>query len=167
MSEICPRLGVKAMVVRDGAVLMNRSRVRSADGVEREVFDLPGGGHQWGETQEQALVRECLEEVGARVIVHGVACVYECLTRAVDDSEPSRDGLVAHQVNVAFWCGLAPGEEPSIGPVPDGAQLGTSWLPILELDRFEVWPREIADWLMADPSIGPTGLGPIDLPGGL
>ncbi|UEJ81749.1 NUDIX domain-containing protein [Brachybacterium halotolerans subsp. kimchii] len=153
-----PRVGVKALILRDGAILMNRSDV---DG--HEVFDLPGGGQEYGETQAEALVRECAEEIGARVRVHGVACVWEFLTEI---GGFRREQIpLSHQLNVGFWCGLEPGEEPRAEATTemDAWQVGTSWLPVDQLDRFDVRPRAIADWLQADPSIRPVGLGPVEL----
>lgn len=150
-----PRLGVRAAVVRDGAILMNR--YRGADG--REVHDLPGGGQDHGETQDEALVRECLEETGARVRPYGLAVMYESMVRrAARSGEELR---LFHQLNVVRWCGLEPGEEPTLGPAPDGDQLGVVWLPIAELDRHEVVPRELAAWLMSDPSARPTWIGTV------
>ena len=68
-----PRIGVKALVVRDGHVLMNE--VRTARG--EVLFGPPGGGQEHGESQAEALVRECREEIGAGIEVFQGACVYE------------------------------------------------------------------------------------------
>jgi 8-oxo-dGTP diphosphatase len=153
-----PRAAVKAVIVRDGAVLMNRS----SDG-DHEIFDLPGGGQEWGETQPDALVRECEEEIGARVKVFGIACVYEFLTTV--DAFHTEPIAFAHQLNVAYWCGLPRGVEPdpSAATGADDFQVGTAWLPINDLDRYDVRPRALADWLRADPSIRPVSLGAVDL----
>lgn len=153
-----PRVGVKALILRDGAILMNRSEVDGHD-----VFDLPGGGQEYGETQAEALARECAEEIGARVRVHGVACIWEFLTEV---GGFRREQIpLSHQLNVGFWCGLEPGQEPraEASSGMDTWQVGTSWLPVDQLDRFDVRPRAIADWLQADPSIRPVGLGPVEL----
>lgn len=150
-----PRIGVRAAVVRDGRILANR--YRGEDGAD--VFDLPGGGQEHGETQDEALVREVREETGARVQVYGVACLYEVITEV-----GMRTGEVIepfHQLNVVRWCGLPDGEEPGLGEVPDGNQLGIAWLPIDELDRWDLRPRELAQWLRDDPSSRPTWIGTI------
>lgn len=147
-----PRIGVRAAVVRDGEILLNRYR-----GPDGDLFDLPGGGQEHGETQDDALVREVLEETGARVRPYGLACSYEVMLReAARTGSPIR---LFHQLNIVRWCGLEPGEEPSLGPAPDGRQIGVAWLPIAELDRHDVRPRELAQWLMGDPSVRPTWIG--------
>lgn len=147
-----PRVGVRAAVVRDGAILMNHYRTAEGD-----VYDLPGGGQDHGETQDDALVRECLEETGARVRPYGLACAYELMT----DRGLRTGAAIApfHQLNVVRWCGLERGEEPGLGTTPDAHQLGVAWLPVERLCEFDVRPREIAAWLMSDPSIRPTWIG--------
>lgn len=154
-----PRVAVKALIVRDGHVLMNR--VLTADG--SVLHGPPGGGQEHGEDQVTALQRECLEEIGAPVEVHQVACVYE-----VQSTTRLRDGArIApfHQVNVAYWCGLAPGREPSVGSDPDPDQVGTDWLPIGRLDEYDVRPLGLSQWLESDPSCRPVGLGTLSLGG--
>lgn len=152
-----PRLAVKALIMRDGHVLMNR--VIAADGTV--LHGPPGGGQEHGEDQVTALQRECREEIGAEIQVHQVACVYEVRTE-----QRLRDGASIppfHQVNVAYWCGLAEGEEPGPGSAPDPGQEGADWLPIGRLDEYEVHPPGLAQWLEADPSSRPVGLGVLPL----
>ena len=52
------RYSIKAVIIRDGKLL-----VESCDYGRGRFCKLPGGGHQWGETMEQALIRECREEL--------------------------------------------------------------------------------------------------------
>lgn len=152
-----PRVAVKALIVRDGHVLMNR--VVTSDG--EVLYGPPGGGQDHGEDQVAALIRECREEIGAEVEVHQVACVYEVISdlRLLDSSRID----LFHQVNVAYWCGLAEGHEPGVGSAPDPGQEGTDWLPIGRLDQFEIHPPGLAQWLDSDPSSRPVGLGPLPL----
>jgi 8-oxo-dGTP diphosphatase len=153
-----PRSGVKALILREGRILMNRSDVDGHD-----VYDLPGGGQGYGETQAEALVRECAEEIGVRVRVHGIACIWEFLTRT--DGFRREPTPLTHQLNVGFWCGLEPGEEPrpEASSEMDTWQVGTSWLPVDDLESYDVRPRAVADWLQADPSIRPVGLEVVEL----
>lgn len=146
-----PRSGVRAAIVREGQVLLNE--------YTGGVLDLPGGGQEHGEDLVSALRRECREEIGADVEVHTLAMVYEILAdRALRSGDPIP---LFHQVNLVFWCGLAPGQEPRLGDAPDGDQVGCRWVPIAELDRHDVLPREVADWLMSDPSARRPWLGTV------
>ena len=148
-----PRLGVKALIIRDRQVLMNRYR----DPEGEAVFALPGGGQEHGEDQVAAMIRECSEEIGARVEVHQAACLFEIM-------RPRRtvgDAVIPpfHQVNVAYWCGLAEGEEPGEGTEPDSGQAGTAWLALDRLGEHVVHPPELARWLEQDPGSRPFSLG--------
>ncbi|MFC7464989.1 NUDIX domain-containing protein [Brachybacterium sp. GCM10030252] len=138
-----PRLGVKALIVRDAHVLMNH--YIDPDG--SDVYAPPGGGQEHGEDQVSALIRECREEIGALVEVHQLACLYELLIPPF------------HQVSVAYWAGLAEGEEPGIGTEPDPGQVGTAWLPLDRLAEYRFHPVELARWLESDPSSRPVSLG--------
>ena len=58
-----PHLAVSAAIVRDGHVLL----VRRARAPAHGLLTLPGGGVEAGETLEQALIREVLEETSLTV----------------------------------------------------------------------------------------------------
>lgn len=147
-----PRVGVKAIIVRDGQVLMNR--YQAPDGTLSH--ELPGGGQEHGETQAEALVRECAEEIGARVEVGELACVFEFMAeRTARDDRPIP---LFHQVNVAYWCALAPGEEPRLGPGADRLQTGVDWLPLERLDGHDVRPANLVTWLRTPPDERPRTL---------
>lgn len=62
------RQRVAALIVSEGRVLMVRERNRDAQGRHRgaEIWTLPGGGVDEGESLEDAVRREVAEEVGLR-----------------------------------------------------------------------------------------------------
>lgn len=169
------RVGVKALIYRDGHILFNeygypdddaRSPLvgddippaDSATNTSRSVFALPGGGQEHGESQVDALKRECLEEVGVRVRVFDLACTFELISTRVGTHRAAR-GDVFHQLNSAFWCQLEPGEEPSVGADADNFQIGVRWLPLERLHEYAVRPREVAQWLQANASNRPRTIG--------
>jgi len=64
-SDRVPRVGVGAVIVRDGALLMvERGRPPRAG-----EWAIPGGKVRWGEQLEDAVAREVLEETGLIVEV--------------------------------------------------------------------------------------------------
>lgn len=55
------RIGVYGVAVEDNKILL----ITQEEGGYRNKFDLPGGGIEFGESVEEALRREFLEELGA------------------------------------------------------------------------------------------------------
>src|SRR5919112_1549738 len=66
MRTSSPRVIVAAVIVVDGRVLACE---RSAPPEVAGRWEFPGGKVEPGETDEEALVRECVEELGVRVAV--------------------------------------------------------------------------------------------------
>jgi 8-oxo-dGTP diphosphatase len=60
-----PAVGVGAVAVHDGAVLL----VRRGKGPAAGEWSVPGGHVEMGETLHEAIVREVLEETGLEVVV--------------------------------------------------------------------------------------------------
>lgn len=69
-----PERGVKHTRIIARAILMNEQGLFAVHRIERDdsfgpytYYETPGGGVDEGETVEQGLIRECLEETGYRV----------------------------------------------------------------------------------------------------
>lgn len=61
---------IELMTARDaarGVVVDTDGNVALLDNVKRKYFSVPGGGVEFGETTEEALVRECKEEIACDV----------------------------------------------------------------------------------------------------
>jgi 8-oxo-dGTP pyrophosphatase MutT (NUDIX family) len=58
--EISWRVSVYAVIIRDGQLLCIKNK-------KEELFDLIGGGIEFGENLEEAMYREGLEEAGAKI----------------------------------------------------------------------------------------------------
>ena len=67
------RSGAKAIIIKDGRVLLNRCR--HEDGTI--YYDLPGGGQHPYESLEDAVRREVMEETGFEVSVLRFAALAE------------------------------------------------------------------------------------------
>jgi 8-oxo-dGTP diphosphatase len=67
-SGASPRIGVAAIVVRDGLVLVGR-RLGGSHGHNRWQF--PGGHLEWGESIAHCALREVAEETGLEAVVTG------------------------------------------------------------------------------------------------
>jgi 8-oxo-dGTP diphosphatase len=109
-----PTVGVSAVVLRDGQVLLTKRE-------DFEVWCLPGGEVDEGESLAEAAVREVREETGLEVRLTGLVGLY---------SRPARSNHV-----VAFAAEPI-GGEPRLHPVET---IGVDFLPVDALPEPLIW----------------------------
>ena len=156
MESIVPpiRNTARALILQDNNILLLRK-----DGYEQgERFALPGGGQDLGETLEQALHRECLEEIGSRIEIHDLVYVADCFKPR--DTPP---GSTRHLVEFLFACTVPDDYIPKNGHHPDKHQVEVVWASLDKLAGMSLYPRSLGQHL-ADSSAnsGPVYLGTID-----
>jgi 8-oxo-dGTP diphosphatase len=95
-----PIIGVGAVVIDSGKVLLVR---RGQEPLKGE-WSLPGGALELGETLQQGVVREVLEETGLTVVPGGIV---EVLDRITQDELSGR--IRYHYVLVDFLCRVTGG----------------------------------------------------------
>jgi len=150
MQEI--RLSVKAIIIRDGRVLV--LRCRDQDGA---WYALPGGGQVAGETLDQCLRRECLEELGCRVRMGPLRFVRDYISW---HHEFAAHDPNSHQVELMFEAYLE--SEPSCPSQPDTMQEGFAWLDIASLPGCRLYPRVLETALSSPASNEVTYLGDVN-----
>lgn len=151
----CVRLSVKAIVVVDGRILL--AKHRDSEGI---WYCLPGGGQEHGETVEEAVVRECLEETGLRVRLGPLAFVRDYVA---DNHEFADESPGAHQVELMFLCEPADGRQTVSVQVADPMQIGAEWVEISELGRCSLYPKVLASLLRDGlPTRGAEYLGDVN-----
>jgi 8-oxo-dGTP diphosphatase len=136
------RVSAKALIVEHGRLLCIHKRDDAED-----YFTLPGGGQEPGEALPAALRRECLEEIGADVLVGRLRFVRDYIGR--NHAFAAIDGH-RHALDVIFECTLAPGAAPRLGPAPDSDQVGVAWLELARLRDYQFYPAALADALDGD-----------------
>ena len=95
-----------------------------------------------GETLEQALQRECLEEIGTRVEIQDLLHVADYF-RVRDTVPPS----TKHLVEFLFLCTVPGSYVPVNGSHPDKHQVEVVWTSLTELDTLPIFPRSLAGYL--------------------
>ena len=143
MSSI--RSAARALIVRRDKILLTRCR---RDG--QEFYVLPGGGQQEVETLEEAVIRECREEIGVEVEVRGLCFVRDYIPAPgafsyLDVSEAK------HQVEHFFECDVPAGYEPEKGSEPDPLQVSVEWLGVEALSGGRVYPPGLERVLAGEP----------------
>ena len=128
------RVGAYGICIRDGSMLL----IHKAKGPYTGLLDLPGGGIEWGEAPDAALVREFLEETGLAVTAGEVAGVYHRVSEFLGDA---KDRWV-HLHHLGFLYRATPNDETAaILTGADGLDsLGAEWVPLAELTPGRISP---------------------------
>ncbi len=149
------RPSIKALIVSEGRLLVT---VNSDE--TDEFYLLPGGGQDFGESMVETVHRECREEICCEVVVRDLAYVRDYIGARHEFADWDSD---FHQIEMAFWCDLAPGQVPAMGVIePDQFQTGVAWVPLDELSDAPIYPAELKTWLLEDASARRTYLGPVN-----
>ena len=77
-SDLCPKVGVGGVILKDGKVLLLLRKKPPEVG----FWSLPGGRVEFGERLEDAVVRELREELGIIVEVEWLVCVTDHIVPA-------------------------------------------------------------------------------------
>ena len=121
-----PIVGVGAVVIDGGRVLLVR---RGQEPLKGE-WSLPGGALELGETLQQGVVREVLEETGLTVVPAGIV---EILDRITHDEASGQ--IRYHYVLIDFICRVAGGTLRGASDVDDAR-----WVPRDALHDYELAP---------------------------
>ena len=119
------------MIVRDDHVLLSRLAPSIS---EEELWTLPGGGIDFGEPPDDAVVREVYEETGLHCVL-GRPLWIGSAHRVVDrESTPTE----MHSVRLVYdaWV-AADAPEPKVVEV-DGSTIDARWLPVAEVEAGTV-----------------------------
>lgn len=146
------RLSVKAIIVREGRLLA--LKCHDKEGV---WYVLPGGGQQAGETLDEALRRECLEELGCDVRMGALRFVRDYIAKNHEFAATEGD---AHQVELMFECDLK--SQPSDATQPDSMQIGFEWLELSNLVGRRLYPRVLERTLVSETGAGVVYLGDVN-----
>jgi ADP-ribose pyrophosphatase YjhB (NUDIX family) len=117
------RIRAAGILVKDGRILLVRHEKSG-----KSYWLLPGGGVDFGETVEQALVREFKEEVGLDISVGKLALVQ-------DSIPPDRHRQV---LNLYF---LVTAIDHKLTVTPDAVLRDAAFYPLEEFPRMQVNPN--------------------------
>jgi 8-oxo-dGTP pyrophosphatase MutT (NUDIX family) len=143
------RNSVRALIVRNKQVLLLRKRCRNG---EEPRYSMPGGGQDRGETLHECVLRECREEIAAKVDIIGLAHVANAF-KPLDAKSVS----YRQQVEFVFYCRVPKNYKPRQGSKPDKNQVAVEWVSLQRLQKIDLRPQGMADLVRRAAS----GRGPI------
>jgi 8-oxo-dGTP pyrophosphatase MutT (NUDIX family) len=138
------------MKTRAGIVLIEDDKValieRHRAGLDYYVF--PGGGANWGETSEQAAVREAMEELGVEVaIIRELAIIH------FDQS--TQVYYLVKRVSGEFGTGTGEEFTDADPEDPEEGIYVPIWMPIDELlQQPKVFPMDVAKLVLESRTVG-------------
>lgn len=130
------RTAGKALMIKDHQVLLiEHKRAKT-------YYTLPGGGQHHNEALSDTVKRECLEELGASVLVNGLAFVFEYIA---DHHEDTIQAKGFHQLDLVFDCQLASHKPFEQAGEMDKTQVGYRWVPVEELMGIVLYPMALRE----------------------
>ncbi len=124
MQHKSPILTVDAIIIKDNSIVL----IKRKNDPFKDKWALPGGFVEYGETVENAVVREAKEETGLDVRIEKLLGVY---------SGPDRDPR-GHTVSVCFICRIVSGKLKSGTDSADVREFKFSELPDLAFDHEKI-----------------------------
>ena len=88
-------LGCYGLVVRDGKILLIKKKTGPYDG----LLDLPGGSFEFGETPEETLKREMLEETGLVVTKYQL---FDASSVVVEWKYDDNTNILVHHIGIFY-----------------------------------------------------------------
>lgn len=130
------RVGIKALIVRDGRILLNRCRRWD----KFTYYTLPGGGQRQYESVMQALEREIREETGLSIRPLHMAAMCEEITTDLKSRAQSPD--YTHRLTLIF--AAKPLDDVSAAPEhPDSEMQCSEWVALEQADELNLYPRPL------------------------
>lgn len=148
------RVSIKAVIIDNGRILLTKNRDQQSI-----FYLLPGGGQNPGEPIADALKRECLEEVGARVEPGPLLFVRDYLSENHDFAGEHED---VHQVELMFAATLQEDPAQRATSHPDSMQIGVEWVPLMALRERRLYPSALKALLMEPLPGGALYLGDVN-----
>jgi len=134
------RCAAKAIIVRDGCILLNRCHHFNGS----IYYDLPGGGQHTYELIEDALIREVREETGYTVrVVRFAGMAEEIYTSAL-----MRERYPEYTHRILHFFAAEPTDDCVCPPSEKDLYMDECiWMPLDEAERQSINPEGIAVYL--------------------
>ena len=134
------RYRAAAIIVEDGCVLL------AGNEKEDYLYSIGGAVHM-GETAEDAVKRETLEETGVNYEVDRLAVIHE---NFFNENAGSLKGLECHEIALYFMMKPRGTKELHSNSYTMGVRETMHWIPIEKLDTCKAFPTFMKEYLQSD-----------------
>jgi len=131
------RYRAAAIIVEDGYVLF-------AGNEKDDYYYSIGGGVHMGETAEDAVKREVLEETGVEYEADRLAVIHE---NFFCDNKGALKGMDCHEIAFYFLMKSRGTRELNSKSFTQGVKENMYWLPIDKLDEYRAFPTFMKEYL--------------------
>ncbi len=135
------RYRAAAIIIENGCVLM-------AGNETADYYYSVGGGVHLGETAEEAVVREVLEETGIRYEIDRLAFIHEDFY----DGDGAAIGLRCHEVAFYFLMKPRGSQKLNSNSVCSEGREFMHWIPLDKLEKYKAFPAFFAQKLQNIPA---------------
>ena len=134
------RYRAAAIIVEDGCVLF------AGNELEDYYYSIGGAVHM-GETAEEAVKREVLEETGVAYAVDHLAVIHE---NFFHENTGSLKGMECHEIAFYFMMKPRGTKELHSDSYTLGVREKMHWIPIDRLDRYKAFPTFMKEYLQSE-----------------
>jgi ADP-ribose pyrophosphatase YjhB (NUDIX family) len=132
------RNSAKAIIIENKKILLTKNKDDFGF-----FYLFPGGGQEHGEELKDAVLRECLEEIGEKVVVGNLVYVREYIGKNHEFAAWDSD---VHQVEFYFQCSLESNDSTFVNATnPDKDQVGVEWIDIKNLEKIRLYPKALSN----------------------
>ena len=136
------RYRAAAIIVEEGCVLF-------AGNEKEDYYYSIGGGVHMGETAEDAVKREVLEETGVEYEIDHLAVIHE---NFFNENTSSLDGMDCHEISFYYMMKPRGTRELKSDSYTMGVKENMFWIPIDELDNHKAFPTFMKEFLQSEHS---------------
>jgi 8-oxo-dGTP diphosphatase len=138
------RLSIKAIIIQNNQILLTYNHYKGEN-----FYLLPGGGQKHGERIDEALKRECLQEIGYHVEQGQLVFIRDYIGKNHQYAEEDSN---IHQVELMFSCKLLNGDLKK-AKMDDEYQIGVKWIPLEALKDINIHPCALKKVIHSDGSL--------------
>ena len=134
------RYRAAAIIVENGCVLF------AGNELEDYYYSIGGGVHM-GESAEEAVKREVLEETGVAYEIDHLAVIHE---NFFNDNSGTLAGLDCHEICLYYVMKPRGTQQLHSNSMTFGVKENMYWLPIKDLHKYKAFPSFMKDYLSSE-----------------